>query len=342
MNPISCRLPLLLALTAPGVVPAGEPLKPVEIKLATILPAGTSGHHRLMELRDDWQKLSRQSVKLTLYAGSADGEQQIVKKLRAGQLHSALVSAVGLAEIDRSATCLQLIPMQFRDWAEVDHVRERVRGDLERRLQERGYEVLFWADAGWVRFFSKTAAVHPSDFKPMRIFVWSGEPHQVNLLRSMGYQPVGLETEQILTSLSTGMITALPVPPFMANALQYSRYAGHMLDLNWVPIVGAAVVRRDTWQKIPAALRSELLAAAATAGAKLRQRNREEDDESIAAMAKRGLVVHSVTPAIAAEWRRTAESVYPLIRGKTVPADLFDRVQAEVAAYRAAREGVAR
>ena len=317
---IPCLLFALLAATH-----AAEPSKPVVVKLATILPVGTSGHQRLMEMRDAWQTSSAQSVKLTVYPGSADGE-----------LQAALMSAVGLAEIDRSVTCLQLIPMQFRDWAEIDHVREKIRGDLEARLLAKGFVVLFWADAGWVRYFSKTPAVHPADFKPMKMFVWSGEPEQVNILRSLGYQPVGLETEQILTSLSTGMITAVPVPPFLANALQYNRYAGHMVDLNWVPIVGAAIVRRDTWEKIPPAMRASLRTAAETTGAKLRQRAREEDDESIVAMKKRGLVVHAVTPAITTEWRTLAEQVYPQVRGKLVPADLFDRVQAEVAEYRAA------
>jgi len=325
----------LLLLSATLAAHAANPAKPIEVKLATILPVGTSGHQRLMEMRDAWHKSSMQSVKLTIYPGSADGEMQIVKKLRAGQLQAALISAIGLSEIDRSVTCLQLIPMQFRDWAEVDHVREKIRGDLERRLREKGFEVLFWGDGGWVRFFSKTAAVHPVDFKPMKMFVWSGEPYQVTILRTLGYNPVSLETEQILTSLSTGMITALPVPPFIANALQYNRYTGHMVDLNWVPIIGALIVRRDTWQKIPASLHADLLQAAGSTGEKARQRGREEDEESIAAMKKRGLVVHAVTPEIAAEWQALAKDVYPQIRGNIVPADLFDLVQAEIAQYRA-------
>lgn len=326
-----------LVLAFLGAARAADSTKPVEMKLATILPAGTSGHQRLMELREVWQKSSAGRVKLTIYPGSADGEAQIVKKLRAGQLQAALVSAVGLSEIDRSVTCLQLIPLQFRDWAEVDHVREKIRGELERRLREKGYEVLFWADAGWVRYFSKTAAVRPIDFKPLKMFVWTGEPQQVTILRSLGYQPVGLETEQILTALSTGMITALPVPPFLANALQYNRYACHMVDLNWVPIVGAAVARRDTWQRIPASLQANLLSAAEATGASVRQRGREEDEESIVVMKQRGLVVHAVTPEVAAEWREMAESVYPHIRGNMVPAELFDRVRVEVAAYRTAK-----
>ena len=324
---LSCCLALLAQ--------AAEPV--VEIKLATILPAGTSGHQRLMEMRDAWQKASGHSVKLTVYAGSADGEALLVKKMRGGQIHAALVSAVGLSGIDRSATSLQLMPLTFHNWGEVDYVREKIRGDLEERLRAKGYEVLFWADAGWVRFFSKEPAVRPDDFKKMKMFVWAGEPNQLTIMRGLGYQPLGLETEQILPGLSTGMINVVPVPPFLANALQYNRYAGHMLDLPWVPIVGAAIVRRDIWEKIPATLRAELLKSAEATGRIFRMRCREEDNAAIAAMQKRGLIVHSGTPEIASEWAAMAEQVYPKIRGTMVPADLFDRVQALVAEYRATR-----
>jgi TRAP-type C4-dicarboxylate transport system substrate-binding protein len=324
---------LTLALTTLGY--SADP-GVVEIKLATILPADTSGHQRLMEMRDAWRKIAGPTVKLTIFPGSGDGEIQLIKKVRADRLQAALVSAVGLAQIDRSATCLQLIPLQFRSWAEVDYVRDKICGELESRLRTAGFEVLFWADAGWVRFFSKEAAVRPVDLKPMKMFVWTGDPEQLTILRGLGYHPLGLETEQILPALSTGMINVVPVPPFLANALQYNRYAGHMIDLPWVPIVGAAIVRREVWERIPSDTREALLKASAPIGHKLRQKARDEDEAAVTAMRKRGLVVHTPTAENVTEWRALAEEVYPKIRGKLVPADLFDRVQSYVAEFRAA------
>jgi TRAP-type C4-dicarboxylate transport system substrate-binding protein len=324
-------LPLVLAVMAATVRAAD----PVEIKLATILPLNTSGHHGLMEMRDAWHKASAQAVKLTIYAGSADGETLLVKKLRARQIHAALISSVGLAQIDRSLTCLQLMPMTFRDWREVDYVRGKIAGDLEARLREKGFEVLFWADAGWVRYFSKGPGAHPADYKTMKMFVWSGEPQHLSIMRDLGYQPVSLETEQIVPALSTGMVEVVPVPPFIANALQFTRYAPHMLDLNWVPIVGAAIVRRDTWEKLTPEVRRELLQITAATGEKFRLRGRAEDREAVTAMQKRGLVVHAATPEVTAGWQALAEQAYPQIRGSIVPAELFDRVHAHLAEFRA-------
>jgi TRAP-type C4-dicarboxylate transport system substrate-binding protein len=128
----------------------------------------------------------------------------------------------------------------------------------------------------------------------------------------------------------------VPVPPFLANALQFNREAKYMLDLNWVPLVGAAVIRRDAWEKLSPALRQELKAIAETSAVKIRAQTRAEDDDAITAMKKNGLVVEPVTPAVHAAWQALAERSYPLIRGTLVPAEIFDEVTADLAAYRAA------
>ena len=342
MKPAAPFFPCLaigLALLAPAPARAAEP---VTIKLATILPVGTSGHQSLMDMRDSWQKTSGQSVKLNIYAGSADGEALLVKKMRARQIHAALLSAVGLSEIDKSLSSLQLMPMVFRNWGEVDYVREAIRPILEARLREKGFVVLFWADAGWVRFFSKETGVYPDDFKKMKMFSWAGEPQQMEIMRGLGYQPVSLETEQIIPALTTGMVSVVPVPPFIANALQYNRQAGHMLDLNWVPIVGAAIVRRDIWETIPPETRAALLATAGGIGEKIRAHSRAEDEDAVVAMTKRGLIVQPVSPPVEAAWLALAAKTHLQIRGPIVPADIFDEVQARLAEYRTAHPAAGR
>jgi hypothetical protein len=58
-------------------------------------------------------------------------------------------------------------------------------------------------------------------------------------------------------------------------------------------------------------------------------------EESVAAMEKRGLKVQKITPEVEAEWRTISEKVYPQIRGKLVPADIFDETMRLLAECRA-------
>ena len=126
-----------------------------------------------------------------------------------------------------------------------------------------------------------------------------------------------------MPGLQTGLIDAVPLPPFFAMAAQVDTRAPNMLDLNWAPLVGALVVRKETWEKIPAATREKLREAAVRAGAEIKATGRREMEESVAAMEKRGLKVQKISHEIEAEWRAISEAVYPKIRGKLVPADIF-------------------
>lgn len=308
---------------------------PVQIRLGTLAPSGSSFHAALVEMGQKWRDMSGGSVKLTIYPdGTQGGEADMVRMMRAGILTAGMFTVVGLSEIDRSVGGLSFLPLTFRTWEEYDYVVEKLSPRLEKLLLEKGFMVLFWGDAGWVRFFSKTPAVRPDEFKQFKIFTWAGNAHQVDLMKALGYHPVPRETADILPGLRTDLINAIPLPPQQAMLGQCYTVAKHMLALKWTVLSGAAIIRKDTWDKIPPDIQKQLRTAAATAGAKIRASDRKEDEESIAAMQKKGLVVNQVTPQAEAEWQNLTKVIYPEIRGKVVPADIFDEVQRLVAEYR--------
>ncbi|MBI5770995.1 MAG: TRAP transporter substrate-binding protein DctP [Verrucomicrobia bacterium] len=326
----------VLALSAARAAVAAEP---VAIRLGTILPSGTPQHALLLELGERWRK-DGGAAKLTVFAdGRLGGEAEMVKKIRIKQINAGLFTVVGLSEIDPGVTGLQLIPLAFRSWTEVDHVREKLRPMLEARLRAKGFEVLCWADAGWVRFFSKQPGVRPDDFRPMKMFVWAGNEPQVAIMKSIGCRPVPLETADLMLGLNTDLINAAPLPPLVALAGQLYGPASHMLEMNWCPIVGAVIVRTDAWEKIPAATRDSLRTAADDIGGKIRARGRFEDEEAVRAMQQRGLKVHALPPAAAAEWDHLKTQLYARIRGVTVPAEIFDAVEQHLHNYRASGAG---
>ena len=313
---------------------------PIRMKMGTLAPRGSSFHQILLAMGEKWRQAPGGAVSLTVYTdGVMGGEADMVRKMRIGQIQSGMLTVVGLAEIDDSVTALQNMPMVFRTLEEVDYVREKLRPILERRFLEKGFVVLFWGDAGWVRFFSKQPMIHPADLKRMKIFVWSGDNHQVDIMKAAGYQPVPLETADIPTSLQTGLISVVPSVPFYALASQIYSSASHMLELNWAPLVGATVVTRKGWESIPSGSREYLLDSAGEAGLQIKARYRMDMEQSVESMKKRGLTVHSVDSLVEAEWRKTVVDLYPKIRGGIVPSDMFDQVQNLLEEYRKSNLG---
>ena len=298
------------------------------IKLTTLAPKGSSFHKSLQKMGESWRNDSGGTIKLIIYAGGIlGGEAAMVDRMKINQSQAGLLTTVGLKEIEPAVTGLQSMPMMFRDLDEVDYIGKKLQPKLESRLLRKGFVVLFWADTGWVRFFSKEPVLRPDDLKKMKLFTWSGDPDTVNIMHEVGLNPVPLETGDILTGLQTGLINAVPMPPFYALASQIYTPAPHMLELNWAPLVGAAVVTSKAWDKIPPALQEKMMRAAVQAGEEIKKTGRRESDESVKAMVEKwGLKVHPVSPALETEWRQVAQTAYPAIRGKIVPAEIFDEV----------------
>lgn len=331
-------LVLIFVLAATPAVAAKRPTTSPALKkivVATLLPSNTSFHNAIKKMGEEWRGASNGSIKLTIHPDGVKGsESSMVKRMRLGELDAAVLSVAGISEIDPGVTALQLMPMMFRDLSEVDFVRERMQPMLNERLRSKGFVVLFWADAGWVRFFSRNEAMTPADFRRVKLLTLAGDNRQIDLMKQLGYNPVPLEFSDALIALKTGMIDAVPTAPFHALAGQYYTVAKHMLQVNWVPLVGALVIRSQTWDALAPELQVAFVRAATEAGQSIEASGRSESDQAVAAMQKRGLVVHALTPAAQAEWERIARTAYPHIRGGMVPADVFDQVQGLLAARR--------
>jgi TRAP-type C4-dicarboxylate transport system substrate-binding protein len=325
---------LLLGLLTWGLVPGPAAAQPVLVKMATLVPDGSSWHLILKETAEKWKTLSGGKVVVRLYPGGVAGDDpDVVRKMRLGTLNAGVLTAVGMAEIDRSVYALG-VPLMYSSYEEVYAVLEKMKPRLEASLEAKGFVVLNWADGGWVHFFSQKPVATPDDLKAMKLFSWNGDSQSLDIWRSAGFNPVPLPATELATALQTGLVTALGSPPQVAVISQYYTHARNMTDLPWQLLLGATIINKSTWEKIPADLRPALLEAARDAGKRLQEEIRKSGDRDVEAMKKRGLNVVKVDPNARELWQKTAESLYPKVRGTLVPADAFDEAMRLRDAYR--------
>lgn len=316
-------LPLLAALSLADAAGA----QPIIIKMATLVPDGSSWHRILKETAEKWKTISGGRVIVKLYAGGVAGDDpDVVRKMRLGTLNAGVLTSVGIGEVDRSVYALG-IPMLYDSYDEVYGVLEKMRPRLEQGLEAKGFVVLNWADVGWVHFFAQKPVAVPDDLKAQKLFVWAGDSDSVEVWKSLGMQPVPLPSTEISTALQTGLVNALGCPPQIAVISQYYNHAKNMTDLKWQLLLGATLINKSTWEKIPADIRPQLLEAARADGKRLQDEIRRSADKDVEAMRKRGLNVVPVDEKARALWQKTAESAYPRIRGTIVPAEAFDEAR---------------
>lgn len=332
---IKRRTAISFALSLTSLLPLASIAADPQLKIGSLVPKNSLYHRQLMEIGESWKKSQSGPSRFNVFTdGSQGGEAEMVRRMRIGQLQAALLSVVGLREIEPSIAALQNLPLAFRSWEELDYVREKMRPNMEKKFIEKGYVVLAWGDAGWVRFFSKQAAYSPDDYKKMKFFAWGAEAEQQEIMKSLGYTPVPLEPTDILPSIQTGMISVVPSTPYFALASQIYNSAQHMLEINWAPIVGAFVITKKSWDEMTPEMQRALKASSDKAGGVIRMQARKEVEEAVDAMKKRGLQVNKPNAEQMKEWQTLSESLYPRIRGKMVPAETFDEVFMHLKTYR--------
>ena len=90
---------------------------------------------------------------------------------------------------------------------------------------------------------------------------------------------------------SWAMRHSMATPSLVAVISQSFLEAPHMTDLSWQLLLCATVIRKDTWEGLPADVRPALAEVAERAGERLRAVVRESEARDVAAMKARGLRV---------------------------------------------------
>jgi TRAP-type C4-dicarboxylate transport system substrate-binding protein len=314
---------LLLAALVAALAPSAH--AQVTVKLATLAPAGSSWHEILKEMGQRWEAASGGQVKLKVYPGGSQGsEGDMVRKMGIGQLQAASITNVGMHDVLPEPQMLSL-PTFFASEAEVECTFEKIRPKLEAAFEQKGYVVLQWSRVGAMALFCKAPYRTPAEMATAKIFAWEGDPKSVDAFRAVGFRPVVLSSTDLVPSLQTGMIDCVTNVPLYVLTTRMFEKANHMMDVPWGYIFGATIVRKETWEKVPAALRPQLQAISVELGVKVDAEVRRLSVDAVGAMKKQGLQVVSVDPA---PWRVAMEKSWPVVRGGVVPAPFFDEVKA--------------
>jgi TRAP-type C4-dicarboxylate transport system substrate-binding protein len=305
----------------------------VRIKLGTLAPQGSTWHQQMISMAEEFSKASGGKVELKIYAGGTQGnEGEMIRKMSIGQLQAASITAIGLHEITPEPQA-EDAPFMIDSYEEYDYVHEKVRGKLEDAISRRGFQVLHWGEVGFVYLFSTQPYRTPADFGKGKVFTWNGDPGAEAAWKAAGFHPIVLSSTDLVPSLTSGMINIIGQSPLYAYTTNLYSRAKYMLDLHWGFLTGATVVRKDTWEKIPQDVREKMLQIADDYGKKTREDVRKQNEDAIVQMKKRGLNV--VAPAAIEAWHKAAEDANAVVRGKVVPAEIYDEVKKYRDEYRA-------
>jgi TRAP-type transport system periplasmic protein len=340
------NIALVVSLATLGVAVGGQPLtlraaapqRPTTIRLASLAPARSVWDNSLQQMRSDWEQQTQGRVRGIVFPTGQQGDDAaVLLKMKAGTLDAAALTLPGLCKIDDGFNVLG-IPLFYESYDELNHVTERLTPMLRQRLESRGFVLLNWGHAGWIRVFTTRPARTLSDLKGLKWYTTAGDDRMVQVFQRRGFHPIALPMTGILTGLTSGMIEAVPTTPTAMLFFQWYGRAKYMLDVPLAPLVGATVVSDRVWRSLSEADRAAMMRAARAVEVRLAVEIPRQDDESIRVMRERGL---TVTLGEGSDWAAEAQHFADAMKGM-VPDDLYAAAVLERRAFREHRAGQAR
>jgi TRAP-type C4-dicarboxylate transport system substrate-binding protein len=295
------------------------------IKMGSLAPVGSPWELGAKRLAAEWDRLSGGTITLKIYAGGVAGDEpDMIRKMRIGTLNAALITVTGLQGIFNGVKTLSY-PLLLQSDEELTYVLDKMKPFFDTELSKRGFKPVMWSPSGWVYFFSRSPVVTPNDLRRQKLWVWSGDPDEVQAYQGAGFQTVTTTATDLMTSLQGGMVDALVTSPLIAASSQWFGIAGNMTAMKLAPIWGAAIVSMKSWSQIPADLQPRLLDAAEKIALSLAPDLVKADGQAIDVMTKYGLKINKVPPQTAEVWADLLQKTFSGLVGRS-----YDRVSFEM------------
>jgi TRAP-type C4-dicarboxylate transport system substrate-binding protein len=324
------QMALALLLAGPGRAAAPEPA--TLIKFATVAPRNSTWMTIMEELDKEVRTATANRVGFKFYPGGVQGDElDVIRKIRINQIHAAGFTGVGLGAIQPAARILDL-PFLFNTAAEVDAVREGLFNRFAGLFAEKDFELLGWAEVGFVHFFSKQPIRTLEELRQQKMWLWEGDPLASAYFKELGLKPVPLALPDVLTSFQTGLINAAYASPYGASVLQWQSRVTHVSDIAMANAAGAVLVSHKVWNKLEPRDQATVKSIARKHLKRLTAASRTENEQALAAFQKAGIRKVAASPAEHARFRQLGTKVQDALAGELYSPELLREVRAAVAA----------
>ncbi len=321
----------MLALPGLASVSAGET---VTIRMASLAPSGSSWDKVFQAWNNTLKQKTGGAVKFQFFNGGVAGdEKDVIRKMKVGQMDAAGLTSIGLGQIARPVTILQM-PGLFASYEQLGKVRQKLAPDFEKLFADEGYRLVGWGDAGYGRVFSKKPILKPSDYKAVRPWVPRDDPSFPEFMKIVGANGVPLGIPEVFPALQTGMIDTIIASAIAAVALQWFRYVTHMSSDTNIAIVGATLVREDVYKTLPPDHQKALLETGKKAHEILISKVMAEDAKAYKTLLDRGMIEFNplATPDQAKQWKAANDEMLKRLTGRLWTKELLEKVKAAAVA----------
>lgn len=311
---------------------AGEPQ---QFRVATLAPSGSPWMEILDRAAAEIAAETDQRITIKYYAGGQQGdERDYIRKIKAGQLDGAAVTAIGLSMIDPSIRVLQL-PRLFESQEEVDYVATRMWPYFQKKFEAKGFRLAERGELGWIYLFSKSKVTSVAELQKQKLCTLGDDQLGTTILAKLKLHGVPLSIPEVDGALTSGRIDACLNSPLGAIALQWYTKVKFMSSTPLVFAIGATVMSLDAVNKVSIEDRKIIDAIAKSSQKKARITIRKANEVARKTLLRRGITLVDAPRAMIDELSAAAAEIQRELTGKVFSQEELDMVVAYRDAYRA-------
>jgi TRAP-type C4-dicarboxylate transport system substrate-binding protein len=263
--------------------------KTAVIKIATLAPEGTIWTEIFNDLNAELKTATNNGVRLKIYPGGVLGnEKDMIRKMFIGQIHGAILTSAGLANIFNEMDVFQ-IPFFFDTYDEVDYVLKKMDGFFKKGFADKGYILPAWTEGGFIRLMSTKPMASLDDLRKAKIWTWEDAPMAKAIFDEAGISAIPLSLPDVLVGLQTGLVEVVYAPPSGAISLQWFTKTKYMTDFPLMYLIGGIVIKNNFLRKLSPDHREILVALCSKYMDRLKLEVRKENQEAIKVMSKHGV-----------------------------------------------------
>lgn len=190
---------------------------------------------------------------------------------------------------------------------------------LGERLEEKGFVVVGWWDNGFRHVTNNRQPIMKAeDMKGLKIRCLPAKVH-VAFFKALGASPTPMGWTELYQGLQQGVVDAQENPPAMVYLGKLHEVQEYYSLTSHVNEPGNVLMSRATLEKLPVELQVAVKVAAQKASLWQREVNAKDNQAVMKKLTDEGLKINEVPGETVAEFRKTAQEVYPEVVGTFGP-----------------------
>lgn len=307
-------------------------------KIATLSPDGTSWMKMMREGASQIKQQTEGRVVFKFYPGGVMGnDENVLRKMRIGQLHGGAITVGSLAAIDPDISIYGL-PFLFSSLEQVDRVRAGMDEELLRGLEKKGYVSFGLAEGGFSYMMSDAPLRTVDDVRKQKVWIPSGNKVGEVVFSEAGISPVTLPLSDVMTGLQTGLIDTVITSPIGALALQWHTRIKYVIDVPLTYYSALLVLSEKAFKRIRPQDQKIVRQVMGEVFKKIDARNREDNIAARKALINQGIEFVALQPEALRAWRQIGDrAMHKLEKQNNYSKSVYDSLMKHLQMLHSAR-----